>query len=109
MTNTPPTTTMTKDEITALMVETDFPRAAEIDMSGLERGEIKVRMDFADPEYPERIAAMFGKIVGITSAPITVDVMRAFAKGARDTINAQAAKGLVPYYSIPQNVQFMTH
>lgn len=88
---------MTQQELDALLVEVDMPRAARVEL--YETGEAKFSIMFANPETPEQIAQMFGFVLNNP----TVEAIRSLPAMARKTIDGQAQNGLVPYYSIASN------
>lgn len=87
---------MNQQELDALLVATDMPRAVTTE---LRDSEIKLRIDFARPEDPNKIAEAWGKIVLIPSDHHDRRVVAAFAKAARDLIS-EKRPSLVPYDSI---------
>lgn len=108
---------MNQQELDALLVEVDMPRAADASYhphTGHDDtpacGLIKLSVMFADPSDPVKIAETLGKVVTLPNDirdPREMGhfkrVLTSLGEAARTIVREHAQKGLVPYYSIASN------
>ena len=95
---------MTREELNALLVEVDMPRAVEEELWD---DGIKLRLDFPDRNDSIKIASTYGKLIEVPEKPEKpldlLYTMKMFAQSARSIVEEQRKAGLVPYYAIPRD------
>lgn len=87
---------MNQQELDALLVATDMPRAVDAQIQG---DGIKLRITFVKPDDPDKIAETWGKVAKVPTDDFGHRVIRMFGSHARGLIE-EKRPSLVPYDSI---------